>query len=221
MMRERTSLLGHLQRRARSIVGAGAIVATLTVPAAAEKPVLARDATGGALAREAVGICLDAAKAEDAEREAMLERGLATAERAVAADPNDAKARFAVFCNLGRKLEDGGASLAGVASVKRLREEIDRALDLEPAFVDALAAKGSFLVELPSLLGGDVEEGVRLIRRAVELAPDYPPARLQLAKALVEQGEKEAALAEARIVLAAADGPVAREASALKAELES
>lgn len=221
MMRERRSLLGHLHRRARTIVGAGAILATLTVPAAAEKPVLARDGSGSALAREAVGLCFEAAKAGDAERAEMLERGLATAERAVAADANDAKARFAVFCNLGRKLEDDGASLAGVANVKRLRQEIDRALALEPAFVDALAAKGSFLVELPSLFGGDVEEGVRLIRRAVELAPDYPPARLQLAKALLEQGEEEAALAEARVVLAAADGPVAREASALTAELGS
>lgn len=223
MKREHRTLRRNLERRARIVViGAGVILAALAAQAAADKPVLARDGSGSALAREAAGMCLDAVKAPgEAERLAMLERGLATAERAVAADPKDAKAHFAVFCNLGRKLESEGASLAGVANVERLSDEIDRALELEPAFVDALAAKGTFLIELPALLGGDDAEGLRLIRRAVELAPEYPPARLQLAKALVEQGEREAALAEARNVLAAADGATAREASRLTAELDS
>ena len=60
----------------------------------------------------------------------MLARGLAVAERAVAANDGDAKAHFAVFCNLGRKLANEGASLAGVSDVERLRDEIDRALAL-------------------------------------------------------------------------------------------
>ncbi len=193
----------------------------LAAPAAAEKPVLARDGSGSALGREAVGLCFDASRASEAERVPMLERGLATAERALAADPNDAKAHFAVFCNLGRKLEEDGASLAGVASVQRLRESVDRAIALEPTFIDALAGKGAFLVELPGLLGGDEDEGLRLLRRAVDLAPDHAQARLELAKALKEHGDAQAALAEARIVLAKADGPTAREASALTAELGS
>jgi tetratricopeptide (TPR) repeat protein len=211
-----------LGRRLRAAACGSALLALAAGgPAAGEQPVLARDGSGSALAREAVVLCLDAAKTAEAERNAMLERGLAAAERAVAADATDAKAHFAVFCNLGRKLENEGASLAGVAHVQRLSDEIDRALALEPAFVDALAAKGTFLIALPALLGGNDDEGLHLIRRAVELAPDYPPARLQLAKALVEQGERAAALAEVRVVLAAADGPTAREASELTAELGS
>ena len=146
MKREHRTLGRNLKRRARAVViGAGAILAVLTAQAAAAEPVLARDGSGSALAREASGLCLDSVKAAgETERMTMLERGLATAERAVAADARDAKAHFAVFCNLGRKLENEGASLAGVASVQRLSDEIDRALELEPAFVDALAAKGTF-----------------------------------------------------------------------------
>jgi hypothetical protein len=35
----------------------------------------------------------------------VLERGLDRAEEAVRADPQDAVAHFAVFCNLGKRLE--------------------------------------------------------------------------------------------------------------------
>jgi len=56
-------------------------------------------------------------------------------------------------------------------------------------------------VRLPALMGGDDEEGERLIRRAVELAPDNPAVRPELAKALAEKGEDEKALEEARGVI--------------------
>jgi hypothetical protein len=200
------------------------VALAISTTARAEGPIFARDASGTPLAREAVTLCLDAAQASESEREAMLERGLATAERAVAEHPDDAKAHFAVFCNLGRKLEDDGATLAGVANVKRLQSEIDRALAIEPNFVDAIAAKGAFLVQLPSLLGGDEDEGLRLLRHAVELAPNHPPARLELAKALAEKGDKQAALDEARVVLTNADARASyevREARALTQKLGS
>lgn len=189
--------------RFRPLVAACALsVAFVALPARAEKLVFARDASGSPAARQAVTLCLDAAKVEDdAQRADMLQRGLDGAERALAENENDAKAHFAVFCNLGRKLEEGGASIAGVANVDRLQSEIDRALALEPGFVDAMAAKGAFLVKLPALLGGDADEGERLLRRAVQLAPNHASARLALAKALDEKGDKHAALEEARMVL--------------------
>lgn len=143
---------------------------------------------------------------------------MASAER-------DAKAHFAIFCNLGRKLEEEGAGLASVTQVRHLRAEIDRALELEPEFVDALAAKGAFLVRLPSLLGGDQREGERLIRRAVDLAPDHPGARLELAKALAEKGAEDEALKEAKTVVELADRggslPERSEALALEHRLGS
>jgi hypothetical protein len=189
--------------RFRPLVAACALsVAFVAAPVRAEKLVFARDASGSPAARQAVALCLDAARVEDdAQRADMLQRGLDGAERAVAENANDAKAHFAVFCNLGRKLEDDGASIAGVANVSRLQREIDRALALEPGFVDAVTAKGSFLVKLPALLGGDADEGERLLRRAVELAPNHAPARLELAKVLGEKGDEQE---ETRTALTAA-----------------
>ena len=200
-------------------------VAFAALPASAEKLVFARDASGSPASRQALTQCLDSSRIEDdAQREDVLQRGLDAAERAVAENPNDAKAHFAVFCNLGRKLADDGASLAGVANLSRLQSEIDRTLALEPGFVDAIAAKGAFLVKLPSLLGGDADEGERLLRRAVQLARDHAPARLELAKALDEKGDKHAALEEARTVLTIADARSAfeeREARELTQKLGS
>jgi Flp pilus assembly protein TadD len=221
MMREERTLRSRLPLVAACTLS----VAFAALTAHAEKLMFARDGSGSPLAREAVGLCLDAVKIEDDEqREQMLQRSLDTAERAVAENANDAKAHFAVFCSLGRKLEDDGATLAGVANVSRLKSEIDRALALEPAFVDALTAKGVFLVKLPGLLGGDSDEGERLLRRAVQLAPNHAAARLELAKALDEKGDKHAALEEARTVLTIADARSAveaREARELTAKLGS
>ncbi len=199
MLRRRSS-------RASRIFAAAAVLAAwaalVVPPAAAQAVVLARDPSGGALSREAVALCFRAAEASsESERKDLLERGLEVAERAVAVSDRDAKAHFALFCNLGRKLEAQGASLAGIASIQRLRAEIDRALALEPRFVDALAAKGALLGRLPAVFGGDADEGERLVRRAVELAPGYPPAHLELAKVRAAKGEDEAARAEAEAVL--------------------
>lgn len=179
-------------------------LALTTGSATAENLVFVRDASGSALARESITLCLDALKAPEAERREMLARGLAAAERAIAADDMDAKGHFGVFCNLGRQLEAQGASLAGVTGVKRLMSEVDRAIALEPGFVDAITAKGALLVKLPAILGGDEDEGERLIRHAVELAPNHPTARIQLVKALVEKGDEEEARSEVQTVVALA-----------------
>lgn len=218
MMREERNV------RRWPLLAACALSAALAAsPARGAELVFARDASGSPDARRAVTLCLDSAKADDdAKREAMLRQGLDVAERAVAANPNEAKAHFAVFCNLGRALEADGASFAGVAQLSRLKAAIDRTLALEPRFVDAMTAKGSLLVRLPGILGGDADEGEHLLRRAVELAPNHAPSRLELAKALDEKGDKEAALEEARKALSFADSPtVIAEARVLAEQLGS
>jgi len=46
------------------------------------------------------------------------------------------------------------------------------------------------LVELPRLLGGDAQEGERLLRRAVALDPDDTRMRLMLANVAQAAGER-------------------------------
>jgi hypothetical protein len=138
----------------------------------------------GPATSDAVALCHEADRVPVAERSAVLARGLARAEEAVRAYPRDAVAHFAVFCNLGKRLEmerHGGGLFTTLGDLRRVQREIDVTLTLAPDYPAALAAKGEMLVELPRLFGGDPREGERLLRRAVALAPDDSRMRLMLA----------------------------------------
>jgi hypothetical protein len=135
---------------------------------------------GSRRAEEALALCKAAEQADGAEKAAPLDRGLELAEAAVEADDGDAKAHFAVFCNLGRRLQMQPLSFQSLSAVHRLRNEIDRTLELAPNSVDALTAKGAFLAELPPFLGRDADEAERLLRRALAIDPHAQYARRTL-----------------------------------------
>lgn len=124
----------------------------------------------------------------EVERDAALRRGLATAEAAVAADANDARAHFAVFCFVGKRAARAGFGLRTFSDLRRLRREIDATLALAPGDADALLGKGALLLKLPRLLGGDTEEAEVLLRQALVAEPDNADARCYLAEAQRARG---------------------------------
>ena len=152
------------------------LIVALAAPARAD-PLLGSD-----LAAEALFLCRVAELVTVSEAEALLERGLAEAEQAIAADDLDAKAHFALFCNLGRRVQLRPIGLRSLTEMRRARRELDRTLELAPRSVDALAAKGALLLALPWFLGGDREEGERLLRQALEIDPEFAYARVTLAR---------------------------------------
>lgn len=159
--------------------------------------------SAGPAAREALAICEAADRAPESERAAQLATGLARAEAAVEADPHDAAAHLAVFCNLGKRLRarGGWALLSAFRDLARARKALDTALVLVPDYAGALAAKGQMLAELPRWIGGDRDEAVRLLRRAVTVEPEDPRMRLMLANALQAAGRREEARAHALAAL--------------------
>ena len=181
----------------RAAAAALALVALACCARAADPP-------GSPRADQALAVCL-APAASPEERRANLARGLALAEEAVAADERDAKAHFAIFCNLGTDLKLRGVALTSLFAIRRLRREIDRTLELAPDYADALVGKGELLCELPRVLGGDAAEGERLLRAALRVDPGFIEARLGLVRALAARGERDEARAEARRALAEAE----------------
>jgi tetratricopeptide (TPR) repeat protein len=200
------------------------LVAALTLLAGAAdaaKVVRLADQSGSEKGRRAAELCRQVdVKSRGDGSVAQLEQSLAMAEKALAENEKDAKAHFAVFCSLGRRAEIEGADMESLTSLGRLRDALDRALEIEPSFVDALLAKGRMLARLPWILGGDAEEGERLIRHALELDPSSTVARLQLAHVLSERGEDAEARRIAREVVDRAEKPALRdEAHVLVASL--
>jgi tetratricopeptide (TPR) repeat protein len=181
-------------------VRSAAALLVLALAAAAS----ATDPPGSPAARKALAICERAQDAAGAEQKALFARGLARAEAALKADDRDALAHFAVFCNLGGQLRVG-LGLSALGDLRRLRREIDRTLELAPDFPDALVGKGRLLLETPRLLGGDPVEGERLLRRALDLDPDWIGPRLDLARALAARGARADAATEARRALEIAE----------------
>ena len=161
----------------------------------------AADPPGTPASRAALALCHRADDAPESERVGLLDRALAQAERAVADDDGDALAHFAVFCSLGGKMRRAGAGVGALVELRRLRREIDRTLELAPDFADALAGKGALLLDAPRVLGGDPKDAERLLRRALEIDPDYLGPRFDLVRTLRARGAKDEAHAEAERAL--------------------
>jgi tetratricopeptide (TPR) repeat protein len=131
-----------------------------------------------------------------ASRAGHFEKGQALGEQAVALDDQSAEAHFALFCNLGELMRiDGELSLTSIMGFRRMTKELDRTLELAPDHLDALSAKGAFLLRLPFLLGGDRAKGEKLLRYVLLKSPQSVNARLSLALSYCVDGHHREALA--------------------------
>jgi cytochrome c-type biogenesis protein CcmH/NrfG len=150
--------------------------------------------------REAWAICQSTATTDPVRRMEELERGMAIANAAIAANPRHARAHFALFCNQAKQLELAGLSWRSLERLRLAKATLEQALALAPDDPDILAAKGEMLRQLPSVLGGDTDEAERLFRRALERDPNHLASRLFLAKLLVHDERSAAAAEVARAV---------------------
>lgn len=124
-----------------------------------------------------------------------FEKGQSLGEQAVALDDGSADAHFALFCNLGELMRvDGEVNITSIMGFRRMTKELDRTLELAPDHLDALSAKGTFLLRLPSMLGGDREKGEKLLQYVLLKAPQSVNARLSLAKTYCADGRHSEAL---------------------------
>ncbi|GMV51776.1 MAG: hypothetical protein AMXMBFR67_33190 [Nitrospira sp.] len=134
-------------------------------------------------------------------------RGQAYGEQAMEANETSAQAHFALFCNLGEQMRiDGEQSIGSVFGFRRMMKELNRTLELAPDHLDALSAKGTFLIRLPSLLGGDKEKGEQILRHVIDREPAAVNARLSLAKSYCAGGRHEEAITIATKALELAQG---------------
>lgn len=166
---------------------------------------LAQDASSS-LAKQALDECTKGRLATERDKRlAHFQHGQNLGEQAVAANDGNADAHFALFCNLGELLRVDGESLTSLFGLRRMISELDRALEINPAHIDALSAKGTLLVKLPTVLGGDLEKGEQLLQHVVKQAPQSVNARLALARVWCGQGRHHDAVTLAGEALALAE----------------
>ena len=177
------------------VVGVIVVVLMLRSAALAEISSGAPGEAARGAAATALALCCEADQLSGAERQRVLMRGLGLAQDAAATDPSNAQAHFAVFCNLGKQVQSRALGLRDLGVIGHLREELDTTLALAPDDAGALTAKGAMLLALPWLLGGDVEQGMRLLRAALMKDPTNAPARRYLSAALRSRGAESEARA--------------------------
>jgi hypothetical protein len=149
-----------------------------------------------ALIDEAMQQChLGRVAQERAIRLAHFEKGQSLGEEAVARDERSAEAHFALFCNLGELMRiDGELSLSSIMGFRRMMNELDRTLELAPDHLDALSARGTLLVRLPMILGGNPAKGELLLQQVIQKEPQSVNARLSLAKSYCQRGRHHEAV---------------------------
>ncbi len=86
------------------------------------------------------------------------------------AEPGSSSAALELAIAYGAKAEHAGA-LTGMRMVGRIRENFERAVQLDPKSVDALSDLGEFYVEAPGMVGGGVDKARALVPRLAALSP--------------------------------------------------
>ena len=154
------------------------------------------------LSQKALHECHIGRSATDRQaRLAHFERGRALAEEAVKLDNQLADGHFALFCTIGEKMRIDGEIFSSVVDFKRMMDALDQTLVLNPNHLDALSSKGTFLIKLPWILGGDPVKGERMLRRVLQADPEAINARLVLARACEDRGEHREAVSLAEEAL--------------------
>jgi len=131
---------------------------------------------------------------------AGYERGRDVAKRAIELAPRSPEAHLWYAANLGRWAIAKG-KLRAAFLLSTLRGEIDTVLALDPNHVGGLALAGSFYLETPGFLGGDLDRAEAYERKALALDPHFTRARVELAKVLIERGRYAEARRELQQVL--------------------
>ena len=139
------------------------------------------------------------ATTEDQRLEAYA-RGREAAQRAIDMDPKNALAHFWHATNTARWGQTKGVlrSLFGLPAVK---DQLQTVIDLNPNLTAVYALGGYVYLEVPALLGGDLDTAEEMFRKGLAQDARFTGMRLGLAKTLVRKGRINEARQELRAVL--------------------
>jgi tetratricopeptide (TPR) repeat protein len=135
-----------------------------------------------------------------AQRALLAEQGIDVCRRLTARRPDLALGHYYLGLNLGQ-LADTRRNLSALKIVREMEQEFLRAIELDEGldYAGPNRTLGMLYLQAPVIgsIGSRTKARQRL-KRAVELAPDYPGNRLNLGEAYLKWGEFNPALREVK-----------------------
>jgi hypothetical protein len=146
--------------------------------------------------------------APEAERRAILERGIAAGQKAAALEGRRPEGHFWTAANMGALAESYGLR-AGLKYRKPIKEELETVLRIDPAYEQGSAdrALGRWYYKVPGLFGGDRTLAEDHLRASLRYNPASTASHYFLAELLIDGGRKQEARAELQKVLDAPRDP--------------
>ena len=126
--------------------------------------------------------------------------GRQAARRAAEIAPRNGRAHFWYATDAGRWGQTKGV-MRSLFLLPTVKQEIKTVLELDPKFPPAYSLAGNVYIEVPGLLGGDLDKGEEMFRKGLELDPRFTSARLGLAKTLIKKSRLPEARRELEAVL--------------------
>ncbi|CAN5856723.1 hypothetical protein BH18ACI5_BH18ACI5_08200 [soil metagenome] len=139
--------------------------------------------------------------ANENQRKAFLEQGIAAGRIAVTQRPNRPEGHFWIAANMGSLAEAFGLR-QGLKYRGDIRDELLTVLNLDPAFQQGSAdrALGRWYLKVPGLFGGSKKKSEEHLRRSLTYNQNSISSRFFLAETLLDMDRKAEALAELRRV---------------------
>jgi len=146
--------------------------------------------------------------APEADRRALLEKGIDAGQKAAALEPNKPAGHFWIAANMGALAESYGMR-QGIKYRGPIRNELETVLRLDPAFEHGSAdrALGRWYFKVPRLFGGSNAKSEEHLKASIALDPDGTASHFFLAELYLDEGRKAEARVELQRVLSARGYP--------------
>jgi tetratricopeptide (TPR) repeat protein len=140
--------------------------------------------------------------APESERRSFLDSGMEAARKAVALKPDRPEGHFWIAANMGALAESFGLR-QGLKYRKAIREELEKALAIDPAFMQGSAdrALGRWYYKVPGLFGGDDKQAEAHLRASLKYNDQSTITHFFLAELLIDSGRKAEAQSELQKVI--------------------
>ena len=147
--------------------------------------------------------------APETEQRAWLDKGIASAQKAIRLDTSKPEGHFWAAANMGALGENFGLR-AGMKYRKPIRQELETVLRTDPAFMQGSAdrALGRYYFKVPSLFGGSKSRAEQHLRASLEYNQNSTISHYFLAELLADQRRTAEARAELQRVI---DAPLSTE----------